>query len=114
MENGLPRIDEEKCVGCGVCVDVCPKGLLVLMPRSQKTYVACSSRDSGAATMKSCKVGCIGCRKCEKACPTGAIKVENNLASIDPEKCENCGECVKVCPTHAIHALYPVEIKKTG
>ncbi|MBO5754737.1 MAG: 4Fe-4S binding protein, partial [Clostridia bacterium] len=47
--------------------------------------------------------GCIGCMKCQKACPHGAIKVVDNLATIDYSLCTGCGECVKVCPVHCIH-----------
>ena len=28
-----------------------------------------------------------GCKKCEKVCKFDAVKVEDNLAMIDPEKC---------------------------
>ncbi|MEG1687619.1 MAG: 4Fe-4S binding protein, partial [Angelakisella sp.] len=41
--------------------------------------------------------------KCQKACEFDAIKVVDNLASIDPEKCTNCGKCVEVCPVKVIH-----------
>ena len=39
-----------------------------------------------------------------------AIKVENNLAWIDSEKCKACGMCVAECPTGAIHATEPVMV----
>ncbi len=97
-ENSLPIINPEECRGCGKCVDACPKGLIELLPVSQKFLVACSSRNKGAITAKSCSVGCIGCQKCVKVCPTNAITVENFLARIDPEKCNNCGKCAEVCP----------------
>jgi electron transport complex protein RnfB len=41
--------------------------------------------------------------KCEKTCPEGAIKVENNLATIDYSKCTGCGACHDVCPVKCIH-----------
>ena len=37
--------------------------------------------------MSVCKAGCIGCKACEKVCRLGAIKVENNIAQIDYDKC---------------------------
>ncbi|HOG01284.1 MAG TPA: 4Fe-4S binding protein, partial [Clostridia bacterium] len=51
-----------------------------------------------------CAAGCIACRRCEKECPEGAIRMENELAVIDYDKCTGCGRCVEVCPTRCIHA----------
>ena len=34
-----------------------------------------------------------------------AIKVENNHAVIDTDKCKNCGLCAKACPRHIIHMI---------
>jgi ferredoxin len=47
-------------------------------------------------------VGCITCNRCVKACPQKAIKMENNVAVIDPEACINCGDCIEVCPQTCI------------
>ena len=100
--NGVAYVDKASCVGCGMCAKVCPHHLIAILPKSSRVYVGCSSQDKGALVRKACKVGCIGCKKCERTCPTGAIKVENNLASINPELCTNCGTCVEGCPTGAI------------
>ncbi|HAJ56510.1 MAG TPA: electron transporter RnfB [Candidatus Omnitrophica bacterium] len=103
--DSFPRVIEEKCTACGICVNVCPKKLYSLIPFDAsfaKIYVACSSRDIGKVVMSACPVGCIACRRCEKACTHGAMKVEDNLARIDYEKCTGCMECVKVCPTKVI------------
>jgi len=102
MEEGFPRVIPQRCIGCGACVKECPKGLFVLRPQSKQVHVLCSSQAKGAQVKKVCAVGCIGCKKCEKVCPVDAAKVENFLASIDPEKCINCGKCVEECPTNAI------------
>ena len=101
-EEGLPVIDIEKCRACGKCVAACPKGLFSLIPVTGKVVVACSSHNLGRATRLVCPVGCIACRKCEQVCPTDAIKVIDNLAVIDYNKCTSCGECVKACPTKCI------------
>jgi electron transport complex protein RnfB len=103
--EGFPRVIEEKCTACGVCVKVCPKKLYELIPRDAKAarvVVGCSSLDAGRVVMIVCPVGCIACRRCEKACPHGAVKVVDNLARIDYNKCSGCLECVKVCPTKVI------------
>ena len=44
---------------------------------------------------------CHDCYRCVRDCPVKAIKIENNHASVIPEKCISCGTCVKVCPANA-------------
>jgi len=44
---------------------------------------------------------CHDCYKCVRECPVKAIKIENDHASVIPEKCISCGTCVKVCPANA-------------
>lgn len=44
---------------------------------------------------------CHDCYKCVRECPVKAIKIENDHASIIPEKCICCGRCVQVCPANA-------------
>ena len=102
MENGLARIDKDKCAACGLCVKACPKRIISIVPAQAKAAVRCSSHDKGALVRKVCTAGCIGCMKCVKACPSGAVKVENFLAAIDPEICTGCGACAAVCPSQCI------------
>lgn len=100
--DGLPCVDEAKCIACGACVRICPKNLFSLEVVDKKYYVACSSQDSGKDVMKVCKVGCIACRKCQINCPVKAIVVIDNLARFDYDKCDNLGKCLEVCPTKVI------------
>ncbi len=102
--DGLPVVDEAACTACGLCVSACPRGLVALVPESQKVTVLCKSRARGAEVRKACKAGCIGCGLCVKACPTGAISMADNLAAIDATKCDACGKCVEKCPTKCIVA----------
>jgi Na+-translocating ferredoxin:NAD+ oxidoreductase RNF subunit RnfB len=103
-ERGVAEIDPQKCIGCGLCARTCPNHIIHLVPDTVKTVVKCSSHNKGAQVRKVCSNGCIACGKCEKSCPSGAIKVENNLATIDYEKCTGCGICHDVCPVKCIHA----------
>jgi len=96
--DGLPMVIEQLCTGCGRCVEACPRGIISLHPKSQQTFVLCSSHLKGKAQKEACTIGCIGCRRCVKACPAEAITVTSFRASIDDEKCTNCGTCVEVCP----------------
>lgn len=54
----VASVDEEKCVGCGVCEDKC-------------AYLAVSIED-GKATVN--RAMCKGCGTCVTACPTGAME----------------------------------------
>ncbi|MDE7036625.1 MAG: 4Fe-4S binding protein, partial [Lachnospiraceae bacterium] len=100
--DGVAVVDKEACKACGKCIAVCPKKLIELVPYDQKHLVECSSHDKGKDVMKACSVGCIGCKMCEKVCESDAVKVEGNVAHIDPEKCTDCGKCAEKCPKKCI------------
>lgn len=102
-ERGVAEIDPQKCIGCGLCAKTCPNHIIHLVPDTVKTVVKCSSHNKGAQVRKACLNGCIACGKCEKVCPEGAIKVIDNLATIDYDKCTGCGICKDACPVKCIH-----------
>jgi len=110
-DNGIPKINTEKCVACGKCLEACPRNIIILWPENRKVVVACSSKDKGGVARKACSVACIGCGKCVKVCPVEAVAVEGYLAEINPEKCINCGLCASDCPTGAIIDGIPVRAK---
>ena len=76
--------------------------MIWIRPESEKPVVMCANHDRGALTRKACTAGCIGCMKCEKSCPEGAIKVTNNVARVDYEKCTELPHIMNVCELHAI------------
>lgn len=101
--GGVAVVTPELCIACKKCINVCPKGIIELMPKGQLTAaVLCKSHDKGAVTRKACTVGCIGCTKCVKACPNEAVSMDNNVARVDNSKCTACGACTEACPTKAI------------
>lgn len=74
MVNGKSFIDQEKCIKCGRCKNVCP-------------YDAIAKKE----------------RPCQKACGVNAIGSDKHgRASIDPDKCVSCGMCMVSCPFGAI------------
>ena len=98
VKNGVAVVDEDLCVGCMACAQVCPRKVITAVEPDRNVVIACNSLAKGAVTNRACTIGCIGCGKCMKPCPSGAITITNNLAQIDYSKCTNCGECAKVCP----------------
>ena len=96
-ENGLPIVDEVKCTGCGICVKVCPRDIIQLIPRDQKLYVGCVSRDRAKDVRKICSVGCFGCGVCAKVSPD-AIKMDGNLPHVYSHDMEKIANAVEKCP----------------
>ena len=107
MKDNIATILPDKCVGCGVCVETCPKSLIDIKPYGKLVTVGCSSRDVESVVKNNCSVGCISCHECHKACGFEAIKIEDNLASIVYANCTNCNNCVVKCPTSAIRQRVP-------
>ena len=52
-------VDEEECVGCGICRDVCPGGAILI-----KTIAKIDNHK------------CTGCLACVRICPKGAIAIK--------------------------------------
>lgn len=98
--RGIPEVIEDKCTACNACVTECPKDIMELWPvgkKHQRIYVACKNEEKGGVARKECAVACSGCSKCYDECRYDAITVENNLATVDFEKCKLCLKCVDVC-----------------
>jgi len=113
QENGLPYVFEDKCTGCGNCVAACPKGIMELIPRSQKVYLGCVNKDSGKTVREVCSVGCIGCGLCAKPkiTPSGKIVLKDNLPQV-PSDWEDFETAVKRCPTKSFVVRIPKQIEK--
>lgn len=66
--RGCVDIDQDRCKGCGLCVEVCPKKLLVLSNGNVNAhgyaYVSAIENDT-----------CTGCASCGIICPDACITV---------------------------------------
>lgn len=102
-EQGLPVVNEDKCVACNDCVLACPLDLFSLMPVSQKLFVACKSLAEGDQALSECEVACTACGRCAADAPDGLIRIERNLARIDYSKNQLASRFpIERCPTGAI------------
>jgi len=63
---GRVVIDSEKCKGCYLCVDVCPKKIL-------KKGAVYNSKGIYPVVFEDKENDCIGCAMCAKRCPDIAI-----------------------------------------
>ncbi len=94
----------EKCIGCGVCVKICPAASI----SGSKKQLHIIDRFT-----------CIDCGACGRICPAGAVEdmfgqktVRINKKDwlkpvVDVEKCMVCGMCIDACPTDALGAGSP-------
>ena len=74
FKNGKSIIDQDKCIKCGKCINVCPYKAILRMERP-----------------------------CAKACGIKAIgSDEYGRAEIDHDLCVSCGMCLANCPFGAI------------
>jgi len=98
--RGVPEVDNEKCTGCGACVEVCPAKAIEIVDRGDERMV------------KFDHTKCIFCGFCEEVCPDDAIEMATryNIATKNKgeaisearlrlAKCTSCG-ALFVSPKH--------------
>jgi hydrogenase-4 component H len=94
--RGLPKVDVNRCIGCGGCANACPARCIRIVDQDQTTRVLCFLHER-----------CTFCGRCAEVCPVGAIEMskEFELSTTDPHEdlvgeyhifmgpCERCGRC---------------------
>jgi formate hydrogenlyase subunit 6/NADH:ubiquinone oxidoreductase subunit I len=74
--RGRPIWDIKKCIGCGLCFDVCPSGAIEMIGKGLE------------AEIKHYVDRCMFCGQCAETCPKNAITMseEYELAGFDRTK----------------------------
>lgn len=62
------KFSEERCIGCGLCIGVCPRKILVIdgLKMNKKGQPMASVTNTAL---------CIGCGSCNMICPESAIEL---------------------------------------
>lgn len=89
-------VDEKKCIGCGFCVEVCPFGVILVMPREEG-----GTPGGGKAAIK-----CDLCRDrqaegldpaCVAACPVAALLFEEVDAGAQKARARAAAKAAAAC-----------------
>lgn len=72
-------LNKEKCVGCGVCMEICPKEA-IQVTRTPKQ----EGEKAKPPTVNISKEKCHFCGMCEAICPFGALNIEIDGKSVIP------------------------------
>jgi len=70
VKKSVPELDQEKCTGCGDCVEQCPVNAVELIA------------DKAAITRPE---ACNYCTECETLCPSGAIRCSFEIILVKEE-----------------------------
>jgi len=112
-ENRSLTHKNQKCVGCGICGDICPTSSIKLGPILP---IARGLLEVDKININ--KESCCLCGLCASACPFNALEFDieglnakeraeypkwTHDAEIIEEECIYCGCCDKACPTNAIY-----------
>lgn len=92
--NFIVEIEQDKCTGCGKCIDICPVEALSLV----------SSNDPHNTKKRKAKLtehDCLGCAVCVRNCPTKAIKL-------------NTREKRVITPSDSVHRTVMMAIERGG
>ena len=69
MPSYKVRVNEETCIGCSVCAQICPTDVFKMIMKKEGEY-------ERLVSIVEKEEACIGCMACVYNCPTASITVE--------------------------------------
>ena len=115
--RGRLNYDKSACIGCKLCIKVCPANATVFLPEEKKIQIHIDRCCFCAQCVEICPVKCLSMsgeflissydRKAQIVTDTGKPEGGEAPASktvyrIDPEKCIGCTKCARSCPVSCI------------
>lgn len=125
MTKKVLLTNEELCIGCLLCQDVCSFAWYkeIAPAKSSIHITSLGNAEWGMAACTQCgecieicpsgalyrdkagvvrvkKQDCVGCLSCVEFCPYHTMYYHYDY--VEPIKCISCGLCVKECPTEAL------------
>jgi NAD(P)H-quinone oxidoreductase subunit I len=70
--RGKITYEPEECIGCSLCVKVCPSHAIELLPETKRIRIYVSQ--------------CIFCSQCTDMCPKGSLKMSNEFLLADEDR----------------------------
>lgn len=72
MLRGKITYNRETCIGCGLCIKVCPAHAIELVPGAKKVKVFVGQ--------------CIGCAQCTEVCPKNSLGMSGEFLQADTDR----------------------------
>ncbi len=92
----------DKCIGCGMCVNVCPHAVFAMVGRKAGGMGLSLNATKSVATLVR-KEACMECGACQMNCPVDAVRVQSGVGCAaamiraaltgGPEQCGDGGCC---------------------
>jgi len=70
--RGQIQYDKESCIGCKLCIKVCPTGAIEFKPEEKKIKIYLAR--------------CCFCSQCNDICPKNSLSMSNNFLLADTDK----------------------------
>jgi tetrahydromethanopterin S-methyltransferase subunit A len=67
------KVDEDRCSGCGICLEICPQRVYELRTYGERELAVPVAEEN-----------CSRCRACEEKCPQGAIEITEEIEKVKP------------------------------